>query len=149
MLALFQAGISIHLIARYSLQTLQMFLACSPQKKCPWVTRILCSIGGFLPSISVAAVIPCRTRVPPTVHHRLRWYPACSKKSINRTHQSPQTHPQRTLLYIELEVNLCRFLLCGMVHPLVNSIKRLQCWRLPDNTPDIQYLPQRCLYNAA
>jgi hypothetical protein len=77
--------------------------ACSPRKKRLWVIRILCSIGGFLPSISVAAVIPCRTQVPPMIHHPFRCHPACSQKSINRANKSPQTHPQRTFLCIELE----------------------------------------------
>jgi hypothetical protein len=117
-------------------------------KKRPRVIRILHSIGGFLPSISVAVVILCRTRVPPTVHHSLWCHPACSQKSMNRTHQSPQTHPQRTLFYIESEVDLCRFLLCGMAHPLAYSIEHLQCWTLLDNTPNILCLPQRCPHNT-
>jgi hypothetical protein len=96
----------------------KMSSTCCPQKKRPRVTRILRSTGGFLPSISVAAVIPCHIQRAPTIHDLLRCHPARSQKSINRVHQFPQTHPQRTLLCIKLEVDLHHFLLCGMAHPL-------------------------------
>jgi hypothetical protein len=148
-MALFWVGISTHLIAKYTLQTLQTIPAYSPRKTSPRVVRILHSSGERLPSTSVAAVRPCHTRLQSMVPHPLWWHPACSQISINMAHQSPQTHLQRTLLCIELEVDLCRFLMCCMAHALANPTERLQRWALPDETPDIHYLFQQCPHSVA
>jgi hypothetical protein len=149
MMALREAGRSTLLVAKCTLQTMQTSPACPGRRTSPLETRVLRSSGECLPSTSVSARIPSDTPHLSKVRHRPRYHPACNQRSTNRVHLFQQPRPRRTLLYIELEVDLCRSLLWYMAYQLANPTLHLQCWILPGDTPNIQYLLQQCPHSAA
>jgi hypothetical protein len=139
-MALREAGRSTLLVPKCTLQTMQTSLACPGRRISPLETRVLRSSSECLPSTSISVRIPSGTPHLSTVRHRPRCHPAYSQQSINRVHPFQQPRPRRTLLCIELEVDLCRSLLWYIAHQLANPTLHFQYWTLPGDTPDIQYL---------
>jgi hypothetical protein len=148
-MALREAGRSTLLVAKCTLQTMQTSPTCPGRRTSPLETRVLRSSGECLPSTSVSVGISFDTPHLSTVHHRPRCHPACSQQSTNIVHPFQQPRPRRTLLCIELEVDLCCSFLWYMAHQFANPTLHLQCWILPGDTLDIQYLLQQCPHSAA